>query len=273
MLKSIALHYVAPYLFSAILRVLRLPFSPAVNLFSSLSFYCTRSVANLSVPFFIMARLCFFAASILLAGFSIAAPIESIITPYPDRPFPNLPRSDAEARAWRRTVGEVGIAATTRADCEGQSCAIADLSGSTPNKPKIKPVGGDKQGYKCIAKYNPAGIQAVMNAPEGPPQNVGVSGALTSALASGSSALTLLPARDTGKFTGKCNKNILIFARGTTETGTLGITVGPVLNAGLGFDWTVQGVPYDADFAGDNCLGLPGGHVARDLLNQAAEKW
>jgi hypothetical protein len=53
----------------------------------------------------------------------------------------------------------------------------------------------------------------------------------------------------------------------------LGITVGPVLSSGLsGRDWSVVGVPYDADFAGDNCLGLPGGQVAKDLLNQAAKK-
>jgi hypothetical protein len=65
----------------------------------------------------------------------------------------------------------------------------------------------------------------------------------------------------------------VFFARGTTETGLLGITVGPVLSSGLtGRDWSVVGVPYDADFAGDNCLGLPGGMVAKDLLNQAAKK-
>jgi hypothetical protein len=53
----------------------------------------------------------------------------------------------------------------------------------------------------------------------------------------------------------------------------LGISVGPVLSSGLsGSQWSVVGVPYDADFAGDNCLGLPGGMVAKDLLNQAAKK-
>lgn len=101
-----------------------------------------------------------------------------------------------------------------------------------------------------------------MNAPEGPAQDVGVSGALTSAMASLSSATSFLPAKDTGSFTARCNKNILIFARGTTETGTLGIAVGPVLKSGLSYDWTVVGVPYDADMASDNCLGLPGGHCS-----------
>lgn len=32
------------------------------------------------------------------------------------------------------------------------------------------------------------------------------------------------------------------------------------------------GIPYDADMAGDACLGLPGGMVAKDLINQAAAK-
>jgi cutinase len=76
-----------------------------------------------------------------------------------------------------------------------------------------------------------------------------------------------------GTFSGKCTKNIVIFARGTTEMGSLGITVGPVLSSSLtGKDWSVVGVNYDADFAGDNCLGLPGGQVAKDMLNQAAQK-
>ncbi|KAF2398196.1 alpha/beta-hydrolase, partial [Trichodelitschia bisporula] len=72
---------------------------------------------------------------------------------------------------------------------------------------------------------------------------------------------------------GRCTANIVLFARGTTETGTLGITVGPALSSGLtGRDWSVVGVAYDADFKGDNCLGLPGGQVMKDYINQAAEK-
>ena len=220
-----------------------------------------------------MAIFSLLVTSLLLAGYSSAAPIDTISSIEDAHSSNRLPSPDAPIEQWKRVVGEIGNTATIRASCEGQSCAIADLSGSTGKTPKIKPVGGDKNGYKCIAKYNPEGIKAVMNAPEGPAQNVGISGALTSAMASLSSATSFLPAKDTGSFTGKCNKNILIFARGTTETGTLGITVGPVLNAGLSYDWTVVGVPYDADMAGDNCLGLPGGHVARDMINQAAKKW
>lgn len=171
-----------------------------------------------------------------------------------------------------KVIGEVGIAKAIQASCSGQSCAIADLSGSTGKPIKIQPQGGDANGYKCIAKYNPEGVEAVLKAPKGPAQNNGAGGALMTALSSISSALPG-KATDTGTFDGQCTKNILLFARGTTETGLLGVTVGPVLSLGLmGKDWSVVGIPYDADMAGDACLGLPGGMVAKDMINQAAEK-
>jgi hypothetical protein len=76
-----------------------------------------------------------------------------------------------------------------------------------------------------------------------------------------------------GSYTGRCAPNIVIFAKGTTEPGELGITVGPALNWGLpSKDFLVVGVPYTADVPGDYCLGLPGGMVAKDMLNQAARK-
>lgn len=163
---------------------------------------------------------------------------------------------------------------TSKAECDGQSCLNADLSGSTGHLPKFKPQGGDANGYKCIARYNAKGVEAAKNAPAGPKQSTGFSGALTGGIASIGSATSLLsPPKDKGTFSGKCTKNILFFARGTTEPGVVGISVGPVLRSALaGRDFAVVGVPYDADFAGDNCLGLPGGMVARDMINQAAEK-
>ncbi|KAF2670878.1 alpha/beta-hydrolase, partial [Microthyrium microscopicum] len=69
-----------------------------------------------------------------------------------------------------------------------------------------------------------------------------------------------------------CAKNILLFAKGTTEIGELGITVGPVLYASMPRDWTVVGIPYEASINGDFCLGLPGGMVGRDMLESAAAK-
>jgi Cutinase len=63
-----------------------------------------------------------------------------------------------------------------------------------------------------------------------------------------------------------------MFAKGTTEPGAFGMLVGPLLTTGLGFGWSSVGVSYDADIPGDFCLGLPGGMVTRDMINQAAVK-
>jgi Cutinase len=156
--------------------------------------------------------------------------------------------------------------------CAGQSCDIADLAGSTGRLPKVKPEGGGTSDFKCIAKYNPAGIEAALKAPAVKAQPNGVSGALMGASHSLGNWIPGAAAADTGTFTGSCTKNIVIFAKGTTEVGSLGITVGPVLNAGLPRGFSVVGVPYTADLAGDYCLGLPGGMVARDMLNQAVKK-
>jgi cutinase len=54
---------------------------------------------------------------------------------------------------------------------------------------------------------------------------------------------------------GPCKKITLIFARGTTETGNMGITVGPSLAKQLrsvygNADVAVQGVDYGASFSG-----------------------
>lgn len=155
--------------------------------------------------------------------------------------------------------------------CAGQSCDIADLSGSTGRLPKVRPEGGGASDFKCIGKYNQPGLDAALKAPAVEKQPNGISGAMMGA---GHAVGNLMPGAgppDTGSFTGSCTKNIVIFAKGTTEVGSLGISVGPVLNAGLPRGWSVVGVPYTADLAGDYCLGLPGGMVARDMLNQAAK--
>lgn len=58
---------------------------------------------------------------------------------------------------------------------------------------------------------------------------------------------------------GGCKPNIMLFARGTTEPGTMGSTVGPSLSRALGAKWKSEGIRYTADIAGDNCIGFPGG--------------
>lgn len=162
--------------------------------------------------------------------------------------------------------------------CEGQSCIIADLAGSTGRKIKERPEGGGKKDFSCIGKYNPKGMEDVMKVPNVQKQPTGLSSSLLGGM---NSIQGYFPSKvDTGTFKGACKPNILFFARGTTEpelTSALGITVGPKLNSGLGGvmgsrDWLIQGIFYGADVPGDYCLGLAGGMVAKDLINQAAQK-
>jgi hypothetical protein len=51
-----------------------------------------------------------------------------------------------------------------------------------------------------------------------------------------------------------------------------GVTVGPFLTSGWDASWTTAPVVYEPTVSGDFCLALPGGMVAKDMLNQAAEK-
>ncbi|KAF2430231.1 alpha/beta-hydrolase [Tothia fuscella] len=73
-----------------------------------------------------------------------------------------------------------------------------------------------------------------------------------------------------------CTPYVLLYARGTTETGDLGLTVGPALAAGIrGKDWTVRGISsrdgYYADLPGIYCIGLPGGLACKDVLNKMSK--
>lgn len=163
--------------------------------------------------------------------------------------------------------------------CAGQSCFVADASGSTGRPLKLKPEGGDDQDIKCIAHYNPAisAALATQDFPTVEKQPTGFHSALMSGLDSlWRPVVNYWGATDKGTFNGKCTPNIVIFARGTFEPGELGAFVGPPLIKALEKDdfsqWSLVGVPYDANVPGDYCLGLPGGMVARDMINQAAKK-
>jgi cutinase len=48
--------------------------------------------------------------------------------------------------------------------------------------------------------------------------------------------------------------------------------IGPSFTSGLPAGWSTAPVSYDTDVPGDYCLGLPGGEVAKDVINQAAQK-
>ncbi|KAL9107092.1 MAG: hypothetical protein Q9227_007958 [Pyrenula ochraceoflavens] len=147
-----------------------------------------------------------------------------------------------------------------RQTCMGQSCVIADLSGSTgrPFTATSPPDGGTTAGDCCIISYNPA-VRAQLEA-----FNPNIT---TTCPATARRSLHI--ERQTA-----CLPYTLLYARGTTEPGTLGITVGPALAAQLEVDdpgkWNIVGVPYDASTDGDYCLGLPGGAVLTPLLESTA---
>jgi len=183
--------------------------------------------------------------------------------------------SQAAELAFRvKYAGTIGDTKSIMASCNGQSCQIAHLSGSTGQMPTIKPAGGNAAGYKCISKYSPETVKAAEAATPGKPAPANSAfGSLALGFASVMDALTG-PHIDTGTYTCGCKKNIVIYARGTTEIGVMGEVVGPFLSNKLlpASDWEVCGVYYTANLSGDYCVGLPGGMVARDMLVGAAKK-
>jgi len=154
--------------------------------------------------------------------------------------------------------------------CRDQSCIAADFAGSSGNTPRFKPQGGGAMDTACVKKYNPAAPLTLLN---GPAQSTGISTALMQGINMiWNGMLAITGSTDKGTFDGQCTKNILIFAKGTFEPGTYGVFVGPSFTSGLPSGWSTAGVSYDANVPGDFCLGLPGGMVAKDMINQAAQK-
>lgn len=75
-----------------------------------------------------------------------------------------------------------------------------------------------------------------------------------------------------------CTPYTLLYARGTTEAGEWGSTVGQALKAALSSDkqWTLKGIGprdgYDASLAGIYCIGMDGGMACKGVLEKMAEK-
>jgi len=178
-----------------------------------------------------------------------------------------------------RTPHPVELAAHLRGafECLGQSCLVADTAGSTGRTPMMKAEGASDADIKCIIEHNPPVGDLLSRysnkPPDVPKQNIGI----ISSLMGGLNMLwrpivAMTGSTEKGTFSGNCTKNILIFAKGTLEPGALGLFVGPALTSGLPSSWSSVGVSYDVDIPGDYCLGLPGGNVAKDMINQAAAK-
>ncbi|KAH0000569.1 cutinase, partial [Aureobasidium melanogenum] len=93
-------------------------------------------------------------------------------------------------------------------------------------------------------------------------------------LSSLTGAAGAVPSNDVTGNTG-CKKVTFIFARGTTEMGTLGSIVGPGLASALIKDTgscAVQGVDYPADAAGNANMGASGGPKMAALATQALKQ-
>jgi hypothetical protein len=214
-----------------------------------------------------MSKFSIFAVAALAVGLIAAAPIETSTTA--------IGATEAAELAYRiRVAGSIGNTKSIAAACAGQSCEIANLSGSTGKLPTIKPAGGDKNGYACISKYSPETVKAAESARPG--KAAPANSAFGSLALGFAGAMNMLSGTviDKGKYTCGCKKNVVIYARGTTEIGLLGQVVGPFLSNNLSpaSEWEICGVNYNADLAGDYCVGLPGGMVARDMLVQAVAK-
>jgi hypothetical protein len=69
-----------------------------------------------------------------------------------------------------------------------------------------------------------------------------------------------------------CYPYTLLFARGTSETGLLGGSVGPLLKSSLGPEWYVEGVAYEANTEGIECLGMPGGVQCVKQIDELVER-
>jgi hypothetical protein len=163
-------------------------------------------------------------------------------------------------------------------ECRGQSCLIADTAGSTGKAPKMKAEGAGEADIACIAAENPDLAKLLCDYDNKPPNVPKQDTSIATSLMQGLNALwrpitALLGGPTTkGSFTGDCAPNILIWAKGTMEPGAYGVFVGPYFTSGLPDNWTTYGVAYDPSVPGDFCLGIPGGLVAKDVINQAHQK-
>jgi hypothetical protein len=203
-------------------------------------------------------------AAAILAKLTTSTPIENQISSAYSRQVAQTAH-DVDLQVLHTFIGSSA--------CQNQSCALADVAGSSGVKPTYRPEGADDTDIKCITKYNPQVNEWLKEGfPNGPKQSTGWSSQLFGWLNGVWKQYVKTPDRDTGTFTGNCTKNILIFAKGTMEPTEYGVTVGPLLKAGWDNTWSTVSVDYDPSVPGDYCVGLPGGFVAKDVINQAAKK-
>lgn len=156
--------------------------------------------------------------------------------------------------------------------CGQQSCALAALARSSTGKvPNKLPKGATKEGTACALQKLKL-LQNEGRIPKNDTLYIPPSKRDEKAI-----GLNLLERVKRQLFGTKCFPYTLIFARGTTEMGALGITVGPVLTSGVGRkmpnQWKFTGVEkdYPADFLGNYCAGMPGGIAMMRYLEKEVE--
>lgn len=201
------------------------------------------------------------------ASFGVALFLAGLCQAHPS------PAGRAQVAQVATTARQVDLALLTLNTCKNQSCFLADASGSSGRQPTMMPEGANDEDIKCILKYNPAAAPLLGTVPQVPKQDTGISTTLFKAINNLQRPNERKGGeRDTGSFNGTCTPNILIYSKGTLEPTLYGITVGPFLTSGWDKTWSTAPVDYDPTVSGDFCLALPGGMVAKDMINQAATK-
>jgi len=178
--------------------------------------------------------------------------------------------------------------------CTGQTCYIASLSGSTVEEYALKngkkPKGGNATGDRCIkaalsklGMKPPAGLRRFQRGSLGEDKDLDFEmpeKSFLDRMVSGGATIEDIEdiedledsddIEEEDKTLEKrqgCKANTLLFARGTTEIGAMGSTVGPAISTPLkAAGWTVTGINYDASLNGIYCIGLNGGIKCVDQL-------
>jgi hypothetical protein len=135
------------------------------------------------------------------------------------------------------------------------------------------PTGSNSKGKECITKYyKQLGLKAPGGGVSRRTDKESTLQSRRSRLDSAVRKLSLDSSRIEKR--AECKANIMLFARGTLEIGTMGNTVGPALSSALSRQgagkWRSDGISYTADIAGDDCIGFPGGIKCVDQLAKVA---
>lgn len=149
-----------------------------------------------------------FYTAALLARLCASTPVEGIV-------------NQAQRAQAATTARNIDLALIALNECQAQSCALADASGSSGNAPVVMPEGANDDDIKCILKYNPLVEPLLKQAgglPKVPKQDTGASTDLFKYLNSWQRPNERKSGEtDKGSFTGECAPNILIFSKGTLE--------------------------------------------------------